>query len=258
MIRRPAVIAAIALAISIGGGAAVLAQTSGDYGSNAGNHEASGAGTDGNVVVSNGRRGPSNIPAPVRTPTGAAPTATAAAGGTSSGGVVIPPNPALNNPALTGQGEPGALAPTITEETTSGESVLGPTPTPLPAQPQDDAVTADDSADSGSGGNAATTTGHRTGDAAVSAEDGTTTGGTVNTNGAPAARPTIPSGSSGGAAGAPGSSGSSGSVSRPSRGACGYPTWLDAQTALETQWTVELADALDPDRDGIACEESMN
>lgn len=37
--------------------------------------------------------------------------------------------------------------------------------------------------------------------------------------------------------------------------ACGYPTWLDAQTALEGN--AALAETLDPDGDGIACEEAM-
>ncbi|MCC6314347.1 MAG: hypothetical protein IT337_10080 [Thermomicrobiales bacterium] len=38
-------------------------------------------------------------------------------------------------------------------------------------------------------------------------------------------------------------------------GACGYPTWLDAQYALEKD--ADLAATLDPDGDGIACEEAM-
>lgn len=37
--------------------------------------------------------------------------------------------------------------------------------------------------------------------------------------------------------------------------ACGYPSWYDAQLALEAD--ASLAPMLDPDGDGIACEEAM-
>ena len=38
--------------------------------------------------------------------------------------------------------------------------------------------------------------------------------------------------------------------------ACGYPSWLEAQLALEKD--SDLAATLDPDNDGIACEEAMS
>ena len=38
--------------------------------------------------------------------------------------------------------------------------------------------------------------------------------------------------------------------------ACGYPTWYDAQLALEAD--ASLASTLDADNDGIACEEAMS
>ncbi len=45
-------------------------------------------------------------------------------------------------------------------------------------------------------------------------------------------------------------------TSAPAPGpACGYPTWYDAQLALEAD--ASLASTLDPDNDGIACEEAM-
>ena len=42
----------------------------------------------------------------------------------------------------------------------------------------------------------------------------------------------------------------------PAEGACGYPTWLAAQLALEAD--ASLAGTLDPDNDGIACEAAMD
>ncbi|MGI9254446.1 MAG: hypothetical protein ACR2J8_11920 [Thermomicrobiales bacterium] len=250
MIHRPAAIAAIAFAVTFAGGAVVVAQNNGQYdaGVNAGDYEASSSGSDGNVVSNGSRNLPPGIARPAGSvvPGGAAPTATALAApapssGTTSSGVVIPPNP-----ALTMQHDPGAIAPVITEETTSGNSVLGPTPTAVPeAAPADTTVTADDSA-----GGAADRP-RRTGDASASATDGTSTGGSINET-IPATTGTIPTSSTNSNALPTGTS------SHSSGSACGYPTWLDAQTALETQWTVDLADELDPDRDGIACEEAMH
>jgi hypothetical protein len=237
MPRRSALVAALALTVALGGGAGVVAQENNriDHGVNAGDYSSSSAGTDGNVVTTNPDR---RIPGVTERSPGAAATETPASGSSFPAAPVIPPNPALSgNPS-----DPNAIAPTITEETTSGGSVLGPAP--------DSSTTVTDDA---SGGSA---TGERegrrsTGEASASASDGTSVGGSINE--------TIPATTGAGSSGTtPASSTSSRTVpSGGSQGACGYPTWLDAQTALETEWTEELADALDPDRDGIACEEAM-
>ena len=225
MPRRSLIVTALALSVTLGGSAVAFAQTDNRIttGVNAGDYSSSSAGSDGNVVVANPER---RLPGGITRPAGNGATTQADPTPAPSGPVppVIPPNP-----ALTGEAFPGSLEPTITEETTSDDSVLGPAPTPV----AESATTADASADRESR--------RSSGDAEASATDGPSTGGTVNdfpasTTGSPSTRSTTGSSAS---------------------GACGYPTWLDAQNALETEWSVNLADALDPDRDGIACEEAM-
>jgi hypothetical protein len=184
-------------------------------------------GTDGNIVGPNGEVGVAGIPGVgVRVP--GADSAIGTAPGTAS--------------TITGAPEtataPGAMAPTVTEETTDPlGSVL-------------DEVAGEGVGNRGNAGADGT-------DSAVAGPAGSVPEPEepAEPAPAPAADPADGGDESAAPVEAAPAAPAEGSAAAPAGDACGYPAWLDAQLALEAD--AALASTLDPDGDGIACEEAM-
>ncbi len=140
---------------------------------------------------------------------------------------------------------PGALAPTVTEETTDPlGSVL-------------DAVEDGDDPSGEGRGNRGTAGADGT-DAAVAGPAGSVPEESVEPapDAEPAPAPTDEAAAGESAEAAPAEAApAEPAPAEPATDACGYPTWYDAQLALEAD--ASLAPTLDPDNDGIACEEAM-
>jgi hypothetical protein len=153
------------------------------------------------------------------------------------GNSVVTPG-TVNGVPVTSSTPPGSISPSVSESTTDpdGSTIEAAPPEAAPAAPPEAAPGEGRGNRGNAGADGSTAAGAGTGSPTVG-------GNEIPPAPAPASNA------------APTSDGSGGGAAPATGDACGYPTWLDAQTAFEKD--PDLAPELDPDGDGIACEEAM-